>query len=58
MKINLESLKYLEKYINENNEEITDLKQYVINTIIENIEYDFGINFDDYVDINNFIINK
>lgn len=66
MKINLNSLKYLYKYIKNNdlsykidikNEDFkeNDLKDYIIATIIDNIEYDFGVNFSDYVDLNNFI---
>ena len=57
MKINLDSLKYLEEYLKENDllEDITDFKQYIINTIIDNVEFDFGIDFYDYVDMNNFV---
>lgn len=68
MKVNLETFKYLYEYLKKTKqlykvvedtkeEEITfnDLKQYVINTLIDNIEYDLGIEFNDYVDMNNFI---
>jgi ribose 5-phosphate isomerase RpiB len=68
MKIRLDSLKYIYEYLKNtkqlykvmedtDEEDITyeDFIQYVINTIVDNIEYDFGINFYDYVDMNNFI---
>lgn len=68
MKINLEELKRFYDYLKKEEElykicedteeekiEFEDLKQYVINTIIDNIEYDFNIDFSDYVDMNNFI---
>ena len=66
MKINLNTLNYLYNYIKNNDlsykidvetEDFdeNDLKDYIIATIIDNIEYDFGINFSDYVDLNNFI---
>ena len=68
MKIRLDSLKYIYEYLKNtkqlykvmedtDEEDITyeDFIQYIINTIVDNIEYDFGINFYDYVDMNNFI---
>jgi len=68
MKVNFETFKYLYEYLKKTKqlykvmedtkeEEITfeDLKQYIINTLIDNIEYDFGIEFSDYVDMNNLI---
>ena len=64
MKINLESLKYLYDIEKENSKEkmeeneiksFEDFKNYILNTIIENIEYDFFIDFSDYVDMNNFV---
>lgn len=66
MKINLNTLNYLYNYIKNNDLSYkidvetddfdeNDLKDYIIATIIDNIEYDFGINFSDYVDLNNFI---
>ncbi len=71
MKLDLEALKYLYDYLEEKgdknifcedceeeNIDFNDLKQYVINTIIDNLEYDLGINFSDYVDLNRFIIDE
>ena len=64
MKINLDSLKYLYDIEKENSKEkmeeneiksFEDFKDYILNTIIENIEYDFFIDFSDYVDMNNFV---
>lgn len=65
MKINLESLKYLYKYLKENekleevfdykNVDFEDFKQYIINLILDNISYDFGVCVSDYVDFNNLI---
>jgi hypothetical protein len=66
MKINLNALNNLYIYlksenlldkIDGNREDLdeNDLKQYVLSTIIDNLEYDFGINFSDYVDLNDFV---
>ena len=66
MKINLNALDNLYIYlknedlldkIDGNREDLdeNDLKQYVLSTIIDNLEYDFGINFSDYVDLNDFV---
>lgn len=65
-KLDLEALRYLYDYlkdkeelykITEDYENITfqDFENYIIDSIIDNIEYDLGINFTDYVDLNNFI---
>lgn len=63
MKINLESLIYLYNAIDKEDfkeyvSSFEDFKQYVINTIIDNLEYDLGIEFSDYVDMNNFIESR
>lgn len=68
MKLNLDSLKYIYEYLKNTKQldkvmedtdqsEITygDFLQYVINVIVNNLEYDFGIDFYDYVDMNNFV---
>ena len=60
MKINLESMIHLYNAIDKDDfkeyvETFDDFKQYVINTIIDNLEYDLGISFSDYVDLNMFI---
>ena len=65
MKINLESFKYLYEYLKENEKldsvfeyddvSFEDFKQYIINLILNNIEYDFGVCVSDYVDFNNLI---
>lgn len=68
MKLNLDSLKYIYEYLKNTKQldkvmedtdqsEITygDFLQYVINVIVSNLEYDFGIDFYDYVDMNNFV---
>lgn len=61
MKINLDELKWLYEDVkdnideDENIEDFDDFKEYIIGTIISNIEYDLGVNFSDYVDLNRFI---
>ena len=61
MKLDLKALEYLYNYLKNNDkldEEITDFVDfisYAISLIIDNIEYDYGIDFYDYVDKNNFI---
>ena len=61
MKLDLNALKYLYDAIDKEDlkeQDITDYADfvdYVIGTIISNIEYDFGVDFYDYVDKNNFI---
>ena len=58
--INLNALKYYYKAIekeelqNNNINSFEDFKNYVIDLIINNLEYDFNLDFNDYVDINNF----
>lgn len=68
MKLNLNSLKYLYEYLKKakqlykvmedtDEDDITyeDFIEYIITTMISNVEYDLGINFYDYVDMNNFL---
>lgn len=68
MKLNLDSLKYIYEYLKNtqqlyrimedtDEDEITygDFIQYIINIIVSNVEYDLGIDFYDYVDMNNFV---
>jgi hypothetical protein len=61
MKLDLKALKYLYNHLKNNdelNEEITDWSDfvgYIIGLIIDNVEYDYGIDFYDYVDKNDFI---
>lgn len=66
MKINLNELKKLYKYIKNNNLsykiniknedfEENDLILYVFNTMIDNLEYDFGIDIYDYIDFDKLI---
>lgn len=65
MKINLESFKYLYEYLKENEElesvfededvSFEDFKQYIINIILDNISYDFGVYVSDYVDFNDLV---
>jgi len=59
--INLEHLKYVYKTINKDDLESQDIKtfddfkDYIIENIISNLEYDFNIDRDD-IDMNNFYI--
>lgn len=61
MKLDLKALKYLYNHLKSNdelNEEITDWSDfvgYIIGLIIDNVEYDYGVNFSNYVDLNSFI---
>ena len=62
MKLDLKALKYLYNHLKNNDElgeEITDWSDfvgYIIGLIIDNVEYDYGIDFYDYVDKNDFVI--
>lgn len=62
MKLDLDKLEFLYEAIDKGYLEeqgitdFTDFKMYVLETIINNIEYDFSIAFNDYVDNNNFVI--
>lgn len=66
MKVNLKALKHLyehlkqeeelERVFEDSNVTFEDFEQYIINVIRDNIEYDFGVDFEDYVDMNNFVI--
>lgn len=64
MKLDLKALKYLYNHLKNNDkldEEITDWSDfisYIIGLIIDNVEYDYGVAFSDYVDLNNFIIEE
>lgn len=64
MKLDLKALEYLYNYLKNNDkldEEITDWSDfisYIIGLIIDNVEYDYGVAFSDYVDLNNFIIEE
>lgn len=64
MKLDLKALEYLYNYLKNNDEldeEITDwsdFTSYIIGLIIDNVEYDYGVAFSDYVDLNNFIIEE
>ena len=64
MKLDLGALKYLYDYLSNNDklqEEISDFNDfidYVIGLIFDNIEYDYNINFSDYVDLNRFIVEE
>ena len=64
MKLDLEALKYLYNKLaidGELEEDITDWSDfigYIIDLIIDNVEYDYGVDFYDYVDKNNFIIEE
>lgn len=61
MKLDLEALEYLYDHLKNNDELESDITSfedfigYVIGLIIDNIEYDYGIDFYDYVDRNQFI---
>lgn len=61
MKLDLDALEYLYDYLENNDkldENITDWSDfvgYIIDLIIDNVEYDYGVNFSDYVDLNQFI---
>jgi hypothetical protein len=63
MKLDLNALKYLYEYLKENgelDEDITDWSDfvgYIIGLIIDNVEYDYGVDFYDYVDKDNFILD-
>lgn len=58
--INLEHLKYVYNTIDKDDLETQDIKtfkdfkDYIIETIISNLEYDFNIDRDD-IDMNNFV---
>lgn len=61
MKLDLEALKYLYNHL-ENNDELDDditswedFVGYIISLIIDNVEYDYGIDFYEYVDKDQFI---
>ena len=61
MKLDLEALKYLYDHL-ENNDELDeditsweDFVGYIISLIIDNVEYDYGIDFYEYVDKDQFI---
>ncbi len=62
MKLDLKALKYLYDCIKDDIDEdediksFDDFKDYILGTIISNIEYDFNVSFSDYVDLNNFVI--
>lgn len=64
MKLDLKALKHLYNHLKNNNkldEKITDWSDfvdYIIGLIIDNVEYDYGVAFNDYVDLNNFIIEE
>jgi hypothetical protein len=61
MKLDLEALKYLYNHLENNDEldeDITDWNDfvgYIISLIIDNVEYDYGIDFYKYVDKDQFI---
>lgn len=61
--INLEHLKYVYNTIDKDDLETQDIKtfkdfkDYIIETIISNLEYDFNIDRDD-IDMNNFIVKE
>lgn len=61
MKLDLDALEYLYDYLEDNDkldENITDWSDfvgYIIGLIVDNVEYDYGVAFSDYVDLNNFI---
>lgn len=60
MKINLNALRYFYKVIDKedlqehNINNFQDFQDFVVEYIIDNLEYDFNINFEDYVDMNSF----
>lgn len=60
MRLDLEQLKYVYKTIDKDlleRQEITDFrdfKNYIVETIISNLEYDFNID-SDLIDMNNFV---
>jgi hypothetical protein len=61
MKLDLEALKCLYDHLENNDEldeDITDWNDfvgYIISLIIDNVEYDYGIDFYEYVDKDQFI---
>lgn len=62
--INLEHLKYVYNTIDKDDLETQDIKtfkdfkDYIIETIISNLEYDFNIDAENYIDIDNFYIKE
>ena len=63
MKLDLDELKDLYDAIDDEDfkDMISDFemfKQYAINELIDNLEYDLNVCFSDYVDLNRFIIEE
>lgn len=61
MKLDLKALEHLYNYLKNNDKLESDITSfedfigYAIALIIDNIEYDYGVYFSEYVDLNQFI---